>query len=98
MVYVCALRIKEVISFPQEKKDHIYLAMMQIWRQNLWTVVTVRSSRAKLGIMVVIIGVGWWDCMSKNLPLSITVCIGRDIKGYERDGGRHFMSINRDLG
>ena len=31
---MCALRIREVISFSLERKDHIYLIRIPVWRQN----------------------------------------------------------------
>ena len=43
-----------------------------------------RSSRAKFIVTVVIIGVGWWDCMPKNLALSITAHANMGVTCYER--------------
>ena len=60
--------------------------------------VTARSSRAEFVVTAVIIGIGWWNCMSRNLPLSITARINRDITHYERERGRRCMSIGGDLG
>ena len=34
MVYVCALKIKEVIPFSLEKKDHMHLTRKPTWRRN----------------------------------------------------------------
>ena len=44
-----------------------------------------------------IIGADWWDCMSRNLPLSINTRIDRGVTHYEHGGGRHCMSIGWDL-
>jgi len=45
----------------------------------------------------VIIGVDWWNYMPRNLSLSITAYIDRDVTRYERGGERYCISIGRDL-
>ena len=66
VVYVCALRIREVIPFFLEKKDHIYLTGMQAWRQNRRVAVTARSSRAEFVATVVIIGACWLELRTRE--------------------------------
>jgi len=48
--------------------------------------------------MAMNIGAGWWGYMPRNLSLSITTYIDRDITRYEHGGGRRCISINGDLG
>ena len=49
-------------------------------------------------LTVVIIGAGCWDCMSRNLSLSITARIDRGVTCYESERGRCCISINEDHG
>ena len=58
--------------------------------------VTARYSHVESVVMVVIIGVSWWNCMSRNLSLSIDVCINRGVIHYKHKEKR-CISINRDL-
>ena len=53
---------------------------------------TARSTRAEFIVMDVIIGAGWWDCMPRNLSLSITSHIDKDITRYQYGGGRCYIS------
>ena len=59
--------------------------------------VTARSSHAESVVTAVIIGVDWWNYMPRNLSLSITAYIDRDVTRYERGGERYCISIGRDL-
>ena len=56
------------------------------WRWNWQAAVTARSSRAIFAVAVVIIGANWWDCMSRNLLVSI---IARPERAL------HFMNMRR---
>ena len=63
---------------------------MSTWRRNWWTVATARSAHAGFVVIAVIIGAGWWDCMPRNLSLSITARANRGVTYYERgEDGLH---------
>jgi len=70
MVYVCGLRIKEVILFSWEKKDHINLTRISAWRRNWQAAVTVWSSRVEFVAIILIIGA---DRLGLHAEKSVTI-------------------------
>ena len=58
VVYVCALRIREVIPFSLEKKDHIYLTGMLTGMKNWRVAVAARSARVGFVLKTVITSAG----------------------------------------
>ena len=68
------------------------------WRRNWWIVVTTRFAHAEFIVTIMITGAAWWDCMSKNLPLSITARADRGVTCYEGGGEKSCISIDGDHG
>jgi len=87
MLYVCALKIKEAISFSLEKKDHIYLTWMLAWRRNWRAAVTSRSTCAGFIVTTVITGASWLGLQSGE---SVTV---HNCSCWK--GALHVMNVRR---
>jgi len=68
MVHVCALRIQEAIPFSWEKKEYISDKDAGV-EAKLASCCNCTTSCAEFIIMDLIIGVGWWDCMLRNVTV-----------------------------